>query len=54
MNTEARRAIFTILLTSDDYLDAFEKIVKLKLKSKEERDIVNVLFYCCGQASLAL
>lgn len=53
MSTDARRAIFSILLSSDDYLDAFEKIVKLKLKSKEDRDIVSVLLYCCGQVRRA-
>lgn len=49
MTTDARKAIFSILLSSDDYMDAFEKILKLKLKAKEERDIVLVIFYCCQQ-----
>jgi nucleolar MIF4G domain-containing protein 1 len=49
MTTAARKALFSILLTSDDYLDAFEKIIKLNLKTREERDIVIVMFYCCLQ-----
>ncbi len=53
MTTDARRAIFCILLSSEDYLDAFERIQKLKLKSQEERDIVSVMFYCCSQVLTA-
>ena len=33
MNTDSRKTIFCTLMSSNDYLDAFEKLVKLSLKS---------------------
>ncbi|KAH0627591.1 hypothetical protein JD844_003506 [Phrynosoma platyrhinos] len=47
MNTDIRRNIFCILMTSEDFLDAFEKL--LKLKDQQEREIVHVLIDCCLQ-----
>ena len=35
MNTDVRRAIFMILMSSEDYLDAYAKIMKLGLKHKQ-------------------
>ncbi|KAF7667344.1 hypothetical protein LDENG_00065040 [Lucifuga dentata] len=49
MNTEVRRNIFCVLMTSEDYLDAFEKLVRMGLKDKQEREIVHVLMDCCLQ-----
>jgi nucleolar MIF4G domain-containing protein 1 len=49
MNTDVRRAIFCIIVGSEDFLDAFEKLIKLELKSKQDRDIVTVLLHCCMQ-----
>ncbi|KAJ5069070.1 nucleolar mif4g domain-containing protein [Anaeramoeba ignava] len=49
MNTDIRRAIFTVVVTSEDYLDSFEKLVKLGLKGKQEREIVRVIIECCAQ-----
>eukprot|EP01117_Protostelium_nocturnum_P009064 TRINITY_DN324_c0_g1_i3.p1 TRINITY_DN324_c0_g1~~TRINITY_DN324_c0_g1_i3.p1 ORF type:complete len:485 (-),score=107.07 TRINITY_DN324_c0_g1_i3:23-1477(-) len=49
MNTDVRRNIFCILMSSDDYLDAFEKIQKLNLQNKQEREIISVLLHCCAQ-----
>ena len=37
MNTDVRRAIFMILMSSEDYLDAYAKIMKLGLKHKQVR-----------------
>ena len=37
MNTDIRRAIFMILMSSEDYLDAYAKIMKLGLKHKQVR-----------------
>lgn len=48
MNTDARRSVFCLLLSSEDFVDAFQKIMKLGLKGPQERDIVLVLLYCCG------
>ncbi|OCT75500.1 nucleolar MIF4G domain-containing protein 1 [Xenopus laevis] len=49
MNTDIRRNIFCVLMTSEDYLDAFEKLLKLGLKEHQEREIVHVLIDCCFQ-----
>jgi nucleolar MIF4G domain-containing protein 1 len=48
MNTDVRRAIFCIVMGSEDYLDAFEKLVRLGLKNKQEREIVFVIIHCCS------
>ena len=47
MNTDVRRAIFCVLLSSEDYVDCFAKLLDLKLKGKQDRDIVYVLLHCC-------
>lgn len=49
MNTDIRRNIFCVVMTSEDYLDAFEKLLKLGLKDQQEREIVHVLIDCCLQ-----
>ncbi|KAG8138768.1 hypothetical protein E2320_001564, partial [Naja naja] len=49
MNTDIRRNIFCILMTSEDFLDAFEKLLKLKLKDQQEREIAHILLDCCLQ-----
>ncbi|KAK9766956.1 suppressor of glycerol defect, variant 2 [Basidiobolus ranarum] len=48
MNTDVRRSVFIILMTSDDYVDAFERLLKLGLKEIQEREIVRVLVQCSG------
>ncbi|KAM7071969.1 nucleolar MIF4G domain-containing protein 1 [Acridotheres tristis] len=49
MNTDIRRSIFCVLMMSEDYMDAFEKLLKLGLKDQQEREIVHVILYCCLQ-----
>uniref|UniRef100_G3X0M5 Nucleolar MIF4G domain-containing protein 1 n=1 Tax=Sarcophilus harrisii TaxID=9305 RepID=G3X0M5_SARHA len=49
MNTDIRRNIFCTLMISEDFLDAFEKLLKLGLKDQQEREIVHVLIDCCLQ-----
>lgn len=49
MNTDIRRNIFCILMTAEDYLDAFEKLSHLGLKDQQEREIIYVLIDCCLQ-----
>lgn len=49
MNTEVRRNVFCVLMTSEDYMDAFEKLLRMGLKDKQEREIVHVLMDCCLQ-----
>lgn len=41
MNTDARRAIFCIIMSGEDYIDAFEKILRLDLPGKQ----VSILFF---------
>ena len=49
MNTENRKNIFCILMTAEDYLDAFEKLHHLGLKERQEREIIYVILNCCLQ-----
>ncbi|KAL4826884.1 hypothetical protein H8958_012233 [Nasalis larvatus] len=49
MNTDVRRNIFCTIMTSEDFLDAFEKLLKLGLKDQQEREIIHVLMDCCLQ-----
>ena len=35
MNTDLRRAIFCIVMSGEDYLDAFEKLLRLDLSGKQ-------------------
>lgn len=49
MNTDIRKLIFTVLMTSEDYLDAMERLGKLKLNAKQSREIARVIMHCCGQ-----
>jgi hypothetical protein len=41
--------IVICLQYSQDYLDAFEKLVHLGLKNQLEREIIHVIVYCCLQ-----
>lgn len=49
MNTDIRRDIFCILMTAEDYLDAFEKIHHLGLKNQQQKEVIYVIFNCCIQ-----
>ncbi|CAO1355628.1 unnamed protein product [Diamesa serratosioi] len=44
MNTDDKKNIFFVLMTAEDYVDAFEKIVSTV---KDERSIVAVILHCC-------
>jgi nucleolar MIF4G domain-containing protein 1 len=46
MNTDIRRNIFVTIMSSEDYVDAFEKLMKMGLKDKQDREIVRVLIHC--------
>ncbi|KAL0574986.1 suppressor of glycerol defect [Marasmius crinis-equi] len=48
MNTDIRRSIFVVLMSSDDYVDACERLAELRLSEVQQRDIVRVLIHCCG------
>ncbi|KAJ3391106.1 suppressor of glycerol defect [Entophlyctis sp. JEL0112] len=47
MSTDIRRNIFVALMSAEDFVDAYEKLMRLGLKSKQEREIVRVLLHCC-------
>lgn len=49
MNTDIRRDIFCVLMTAEDYLDAFEKIHHLGLKNQQQKEIIYVILNCCIQ-----
>ncbi|XP_029206325.1 nucleolar MIF4G domain-containing protein 1-like isoform X2 [Acropora millepora] len=49
MNTDVRKNIFLVIMTSEDYVDAFEKVLKLSLKDTQTREVVYVLIDCCLQ-----
>ncbi|KAG5646977.1 hypothetical protein DXG03_001700 [Asterophora parasitica] len=48
MNTDIRRSIFVVLMSSDDYVDACERLSQLNLTEVQRREIVRVLLHCCG------
>ncbi|XP_076233256.1 nucleolar MIF4G domain-containing protein 1 isoform X2 [Calliopsis andreniformis] len=49
MNTDTRRNIFCILMTAEDYFDAFEKLNHLGLRDRQTEEIIHVLMHCCLQ-----
>jgi len=49
MTTPVKKAVFCILMSSEDYLDAFEKLLRLNLKNKQDREIIHVMIHCCAQ-----
>ncbi|XP_012270111.1 nucleolar MIF4G domain-containing protein 1 [Orussus abietinus] len=49
MNTDIRKNIFCILMSAEDYLDAFEKLHHLGLKNQQEREVIYVIIDCCLQ-----
>uniref|UniRef100_A0A803MW99 MI domain-containing protein n=1 Tax=Chenopodium quinoa TaxID=63459 RepID=A0A803MW99_CHEQI len=49
MNTDTRRAIFLVIMSGEDYIDAFEQLLSLNLQGKQDREIMRVLVECCLQ-----
>lgn len=54
MATDLRKRIFTVLMSSEDFADAYERLMKLGLTEKQQRDIPRVLLHCCGNVRHAL
>lgn len=48
MNTDVRKSIFLIVMSSRDVSDAFERLARLDLKGKQDREVVRVICECCG------
>ncbi|XP_037934847.1 nucleolar MIF4G domain-containing protein 1 homolog [Teleopsis dalmanni] len=51
MNTDERRNLFCIIMSAEDYVDAFEKILHLSLK--DQRSIAYVIIHCCLNEKLS-
>lgn len=49
MNSDVRKKVFCAMMGSDDYLDAFERLMALKLPAKQDREIVRILIDNCLQ-----
>lgn len=49
MNTDVRKAIFCTIMTSEDYMDAFESLSKLGLKGKQTHEMPRVIMACLAQ-----
>lgn len=45
MNTDDRRNVFCIIMSAEDYIDAFDKILRLAIK--DQKVIVSVIIHCC-------
>lgn len=54
MNTDIRRSIFVVLMSSEDYVDACERLSQLKLTEVQQREIIRVLLHCCGNVRFLL
>jgi len=49
MNTDVRKAIFCVIMTSEDYMDCVERLNKLNLKGKQSHEIPRVVMTCLRQ-----
>ncbi|GAA5963013.1 hypothetical protein JCM8115_002588 [Rhodotorula mucilaginosa] len=48
MNTDIRKGIFNVIMTSEDYVDACDRLLQLGLTDVQQREIARVLLQCCG------
>ncbi|KAG8954229.1 suppressor of glycerol defect [Tulasnella sp. 424] len=48
MNTDVRRSIFVVLMSSEDYVDACERLGHLKISDQQRPEVVRVLLHCLG------
>ncbi|KAL8965152.1 MAG: hypothetical protein Q9183_004003 [Haloplaca sp. 2 TL-2023] len=48
MTTDVRRTIFVAIMSATDYSDAFQRLMKLRLKKSQELEIPKVLVHCAG------
>ncbi|TFK23605.1 hypothetical protein FA15DRAFT_656561 [Coprinopsis marcescibilis] len=48
MNSDIRRSIFVVLMSSEDYIDACDRLSQLNLTEVQQREIIRVLLHCCG------
>jgi nucleolar MIF4G domain-containing protein 1 len=43
INTDLKKKIFTAIVTGADYLDTFEKLMRLNLSNEQSRDIIKII-----------
>ncbi|KAK4556048.1 suppressor of glycerol defect [Recurvomyces mirabilis] len=48
MNTDIRRLIFINIVGAEDYVDAYQRLQALKLRSKQLAEVPGVLVHCAG------
>lgn len=48
MNTDVRRSIFVGIISAADYNDAFQRLMKLRLKKAQELEIPKVIIHCAA------
>ncbi|KAK1925706.1 osmoregulation-related protein [Papiliotrema laurentii] len=48
MNTDVRRSIFVILLTSEDYMHACDRLNQLRFTAVQQREFIRVTLHCCA------
>lgn len=49
MNSDSRKNLFCAIMSSEDYIDAFEKIVKIDIRTQKDREVAFVILNCCIQ-----
>lgn len=47
--SDLRKRIFLVIMSSDDYADATQKLLKLKLNKKQDKEIAIVIVESCAQ-----
>ncbi|WFD33936.1 suppressor of glycerol defect [Malassezia cuniculi] len=48
MNTDARRSAFSVLMSSQDYAEAAQSLMELRMNDVQRREIVRVVLHCLG------
>ena len=48
MNTSVKRNIFVVVMSSRDSFDAYERLNRLDIKGKQDREIIRVISTICG------
>ena len=54
MNTESRKAIFCIIMSGEDYIDAFEKLLRLDLHAKKVLSFVLISLFFFTMSSVMI
>ena len=49
MTTDVKKAVFQAIVSSEDFLQAFENCERLNLKKEQQREVIKVLMHCCLQ-----